>query len=43
LRRVEAFDVPMPLSMIWRRYNPSPVLANFVQVVGEVQAETPTS
>jgi DNA-binding transcriptional LysR family regulator len=43
LRRVEDFDVPMPLSMIWRRYNPSPVLANFVQVVGEVQAETPTS
>lgn len=39
LRRVADFDVPMPLSMIWRRYNPSPVLANFVRSVEEAQAE----
>jgi DNA-binding transcriptional LysR family regulator len=39
LRRIEDFDVPMPLSMIWRRNNPSPVLANFVQMVEAAQAE----
>ncbi|MDB5432685.1 MAG: LysR family transcriptional regulator [Caulobacter sp.] len=39
LRKIEDFDVPMPLSMIWRRYNPSPVLANFVRSVEEAQAE----
>ena len=40
LRRIEDYNVPMPLSMIWRRYNPSPLLANFVRSVEEAQAET---
>ena len=39
LRRIVDFDLPMPLSMIWRRNNPSPVLANFVQMVEAAQAE----
>jgi DNA-binding transcriptional LysR family regulator len=39
LRRIEDFDVPMPLSMIWRRGNASPVLANFVQAVEDAQAD----
>ena len=43
LRRIEDFDVPMPLSMIWRRNNSSPVLANFVLAVGAAQAEAGAS
>jgi len=39
LRRIVDFDVPMPLSMIWRRNNLSPVLANFVQMVEAAQAD----
>ena len=39
LRRIEDFDVPMPLSMIWRRQNSSPVLANFVRTVEAAQAD----
>jgi DNA-binding transcriptional LysR family regulator len=39
LRSITDFDVPMPLSMIWRRDNPSPVLANFVRTVEAAQAE----
>jgi DNA-binding transcriptional LysR family regulator len=38
MRQIEDFDVPMPLSMIWRRSNQSPILANFVRIVEDVQA-----
>lgn len=39
IRQIEDFDLPMPLSMIWRRDNPSIILANFVRCVQSVQAE----
>jgi DNA-binding transcriptional LysR family regulator len=39
LRRIEGFDVPMPLAMVRRREEPAPVLANFVRAVDEALAE----
>ncbi len=39
MREIEDFSVPMPLSMIWRRANPSPILANFVRIVEDTQAQ----
>lgn len=39
IRQIEDFDLPMPLSMIWRRDDPPVVLSNFVRAVREVQAE----
>ncbi len=34
---IENFSVPMPLSMVWRRADPSAILANFIAVVEEVE------
>lgn len=39
IRQIEDFDLPMPLSMIWRRDNPSVILSNFIRSVQEVQSE----